>query len=93
MTKPSGEPSHDARGRLRDAIVGPAAGLQESFRKAGSVAGVGYTLIGAIIVLGLLGYFGDRWLGTDPWLLIIGLLLGIVVGFYELARVIWRRTP
>jgi F0F1-type ATP synthase assembly protein I len=52
-----------------------------------------YALIGAILLLGGLGYFADGWLGTEPWLLLGGLLLGIVVGFYELARVVWRRTP
>ena len=55
------------------------------------LAAASYTLIGAIIVLGGLGYFADTWLGTSPWLLLLGLLLGIVVGFYELAMVVWGR--
>ncbi len=32
------------------------------------------------------GYFADRWIGTSPWLLLIGLALGIVaagVNFYR----------
>jgi ATP synthase protein I len=66
--------------------------MPASIRDAGPVIGAAYTLIGAIILLGLVGYFADKWLGTDPWLLIAGLLLGIVVGFYELAKVVWRRT-
>ena len=67
--------------------------LQENIRRSGPAALASYTLIGAIIVLGGLGYFADRWLGTSPWLLLAGLLLGIVVGFYELAMVVWgRRT-
>jgi F0F1-type ATP synthase assembly protein I len=53
------------------------------------MAAASYTLIGAIIVLGGLGYFADTWFGTSPWLLLTGLLLGIVVGFYELAMVVW----
>jgi F0F1-type ATP synthase assembly protein I len=79
--------------RLRDGLIRPASGLQASLQRASTVAGASYSLIGAIILLGGLGYFGDQWLGTEPWLLLGGLLLGIVVGFYELARVIWRRTP
>jgi ATP synthase protein I len=66
--------------------------LQTNVRSAAPVAAASYTLIGAIVLLGALGYFADGWLGTEPWLLIGGLLLGIVVGFYELARVVWRRT-
>lgn len=51
----------------------------------------GYTLIGAIVLLGGIGYALDLWLGTEHWLLLAGLLLGIVVGFYELAKIVWRR--
>jgi ATP synthase protein I len=86
-------PQRQEHDRLTDAVVGSATELQASFQRAGTVAGASYSLIGAIVLLGGLGYFGDRWLGTDPWLLLGGLLLGIVVGFYELARVVWRRTP
>jgi ATP synthase protein I len=93
MTKPSEDHSQREEDRFRASVVEPAAELQASFRRAGSVAAASYSLIGAIMLLGALGYFGDRWLGTDPWLLMGGLLLGIVVGFYELARVVWRRTP
>jgi F0F1-type ATP synthase assembly protein I len=52
---------------------------------------VSYTLIGAIVFLGGLGYALDRWRGTSPWGLIGGLALGLVVGFYELAKAIWPR--
>jgi ATP synthase protein I len=39
------------------------------------------------IAVGLLiGYHLDKWLKTDPWLLITFLLLGIVSGFYSLLR-------
>lgn len=93
MAKPTGDPPHDLGERLHESFRQPAAGLQASLRRAGTVAGASYSLIGAIILLGGLGYFADGWFGTEPWLLIAGLFLGIVVGFYELARVVWRRTP
>lgn len=43
-----------------------------------------YGLVGAILVLGGIGYAADRWMDTAPWLLLAGLLLGIVVGFVNL---------
>jgi F0F1-type ATP synthase assembly protein I len=55
------------------------------------VALASYTLIGAIILLGGIGYMVDRWQGTDPWFLLGGLLLGVIVGFYELAKAVWPR--
>lgn len=59
--------------------------------KSGPAAAVGYTMSGAILLLGGLGYALDEWWGTSPWLLLGGLLLGLVVGFYELAKTIWQR--
>jgi len=70
----------------------PARGLQSSLRQAGPIVATSYTLIGAIILLGGLGYLADGWWGTEPWLLLTGLLLGLVVGFYELARLVWPRS-
>jgi F0F1-type ATP synthase assembly protein I len=58
---------------------------------AGSAMMASYTLIGAIILLGGIGYAIDAWRGSSPWGLLIGLMLGLVVGFYELAKAVWRR--
>jgi F0F1-type ATP synthase assembly protein I len=65
--------------------------LQRNAEQAGSAAAAGYTLIGAIILLGGIGYAVDRWRGTSPWFLLSGLLVGLVVGFYELAKTVWRK--
>lgn len=64
--------------------------LQDNIRRAGPAATASYSLIGAILLLGGGGYLVDRWLGTAPWGLLAGLLVGIVVGFYELAKAVWR---
>ncbi|HET7696507.1 MAG TPA: AtpZ/AtpI family protein [Vicinamibacterales bacterium] len=68
-----------------------AKSLQENATRSASVAGASYTLIGAIIVLGGLGYGFDVWRGTGPWGAFVGLMLGIVVGFYELIKMTWKR--
>jgi F0F1-type ATP synthase assembly protein I len=65
--------------------------LQENAGRAGPAAGASYTLIGAILLLGGVGYAVDAWRGTSPWFLIGGLLLGIVVGMWELAKTVWRK--
>ncbi len=57
---------------------------------SGPAAAVSYTLIGAILLLGGIGYGLDEWLDTSPWCLFGGLILGLIVGFYELARTLWR---
>ncbi len=68
-----------------------ARSLQENVERAGPAAGASYTLIGAILLLGGIGYAVDHWRGTSPWFLLGGLLLGLVVGFYELARTVWKK--
>ena len=65
--------------------------FQENVARSGPVAGAAYTLVGGILLLGGLGYWLDgRW-NTAPWLLVTGLVLGIVVGFYELVKTVWPR--
>ena len=65
--------------------------FQDTVVSAGPAAGASYTLIGAIILLGGIGFAVDRWRGTSPWFLLGGLALGLVVGFYELARAVWHK--
>ena len=65
--------------------------LQHQAEQAGPAAGAGYTLIGAILLLGGIGFGIDRWRGTAPWFLLAGLLLGVVVGMYELAKTVFLK--
>jgi len=65
--------------------------LQENLRRAGPAVSAGYTLIGALALLGGIGYALDRWRGTSPGFLLAGLLLGLVVGFLELAKIVFRK--
>jgi F0F1-type ATP synthase assembly protein I len=65
--------------------------LQSSIARSGPAAAASYTLIGAILLFGGLGYALDARQGTAPRYLLGGLLLGVVVGFYQLAKAVWRR--
>ena len=50
--------------------------------------GIGFDMAVPVALFGLTGHWLDRWWGTEPWLLVVGLLLGMVTGFYTL----WRRV-
>jgi ATP synthase protein I len=76
-----------ARTGQRFSIGRATRAFQGNVTSAGPVAAASYTLVGGIILLGGIGYAVDRWWGTAPWGLVIGLTLGIVVGFYEIIRV------
>jgi F0F1-type ATP synthase assembly protein I len=65
--------------------------FQQRAEQAGPAAGAGYTIIGAIIVCGLIGYAIDAWRATSPWFLVGGLLFGVIVGMWELAKTVFRK--
>ena len=70
-------------------LVRATRALQSNAEQAGPAAGASYTLIGAIILLGGIGYAVDNWRDSSPWFLLGGLLLGIVIGMYELAKTVF----
>jgi len=51
---------------------------------------VGTTLVACIVVGYLLGSFLDRKLGTGPWLVLVGVVLGTTAGFVGLFRMVSR---
>jgi len=45
-------------------------------------------LIAALLIWGGAGWLVDRWLGSGPWLTVLGALIGYAAGFYLL----WLRS-
>jgi len=66
--------------------------MSDSERKQGSMkgaaryAGAGMELAAAVSALCLAGYWFDRKFETSPWGLLIGAVIGIVGGLYNLIR-------
>ena len=59
---------------------------EETNRRSGIAYAAAFSLF-ASVVSGLIGgWLLDRWLKTSPWLLVTGLVLGMVAGFYEFIR-------
>src|SRR2546429_653700 len=59
---------------------------EEINRKSGLAYAAGFSLFAAVLAGLIAGWLLDRWLGTSPWLLITGIILGAAAGFYELIR-------
>lgn len=55
-------------------------------RRLAELTSVGLILPSSIAVGLFFGYFLDRWLGTEPWLLLTFTVLGIVSGLLSLFR-------
>ena len=64
--------------------------MQRNLDRGGPAIVASYGLIGAIMFLGALGFAADRYFGTAPWCLVTGLVGGLCLGFYQLARLLKR---
>ena len=63
-----------------DGLSETARATQQAVRYTDAV----WKLIGGAVMGVAGGYFLDKWLGTKPWLLMVGALVGIGLGFYGL---------
>ena len=61
---------------------------RKSLQKAISAS---YSVLGALAFFGFGGYWLDRQRGNENFWLIIGLILGIIVGLYELSKLIFNK--
>lgn len=59
---------------------------QETNRKSGVAYAAAFSLFLSVASLCGVGWALDRWLGTNPWLMVAGIVLGSVVGFYQFIR-------
>jgi F0F1-type ATP synthase assembly protein I len=71
----------------------PTAG--ESIRMTGLAWSAGISLFAAIVFMMLLGWFADLLLGSAPWGLVGGIILGSIIGFIQFFRINQEilRTP
>jgi ATP synthase protein I len=66
------------------------SGEQSAWKALADLGSVGLTLVLATVIGLAGGYYLDRWLGTKPWLMLIGLAFGIAAGFVNLFRSVSR---
>ena len=57
-----------------------------AWRGLAELSSIGLTLVLATVIGTVAGYYADRWLGTGPWLLLLGLVFGIAAGFVSMYR-------
>jgi ATP synthase protein I len=65
-------------------------GDPSAWRALSELSTIGLALVIATVIGLAGGYYLDHWLGTSPWLTLIGLILGIVAGFVNLFRAVKR---
>jgi ATP synthase protein I len=67
--KPPKKPSKFPSSQIREASI------------LATASSIGLSMVFAILLGAVGGFFLDRWLGTRPWFFIAGLLVGVVAGY------------
>jgi ATP synthase protein I len=65
-------------------------GEKSAWSALGELSSVGFAMVLATVIGLAGGYYLDRWLGTMPWLLLVGLGFGIAAGFVIFFRSVNR---
>jgi ATP synthase protein I len=59
---------------------------QEENRKTGLAYAAGITLFATVAAFCGLGWLVDAWLGTKPWFLVTGIVVGSAAGLVQFVR-------
>jgi F0F1-type ATP synthase assembly protein I len=76
--------------RVMTPAIDPAARSSRRMYEGLSASSVGLELGLAVIIALLVGMWLDRQLGTQPWLMLVFLILGLVAGFRNVLRAVAR---
>ena len=64
----------------------PSKPSTEENRKAGFAYAAGLTLFASVAAFTGIGWMLDKWLGTQPWCLVGGIVVGSAAGLFEFVR-------
>ena len=64
--------------------------IVKSFRKAAPYISSIYAFMVSIGIFGYAGYWADNKFETKPWFMLVGLLFGLGIGFYQFYKVLMR---
>ena len=79
-------PNYETSGTLfQSDVKPPSAG--ETIRQSGMAYSAAIVLFGSVVFMMILGWFADLLLGTSPWGIVGGILLGGIVGFIQFFRI------
>lgn len=60
------------------------------FKELVSAGSVGIELVASVLISAFIGYRLDLYFYTKPWLMVVGIFLGALAGFYNLYKVTLR---
>ena len=64
--------------------------FQNIVKQSGPTAAASYGLIASILIFTYFGWIIDRKIDSSPFAILIGMLLGMIIGFYHLIKVVGK---
>lgn len=61
--------------------------MAETVRRSGLAYSAGIAFVAAVVFMLILGWGADLLLGSSPWGVVVGIILGSVIGFIQLFRI------
>jgi len=65
--------------------------FQKILQQSGPEASASYGLLASVLIFTFLGWYIDAYNGSSPKGVLLGLAIGLIVGFYHLLKTIQRR--
>ena len=78
------------KGKGQVDIVKNFKSFQNIVKQSGPAAAASYGLIASILIFTYFGWIIDRKIDSSPFAILIGVLLGMIVGFYHLIKIVSR---
>ena len=76
------------KGKGQADIVENFKSFQNIVKQSGPAAAASYGLIASILIFTYFGSIIDRKIDSSPFAIIIGMILGLIIGFYHLIKVV-----
>ena len=80
--------SEKDKGKGQADIVENFKSFQNIVKQSGPAAAASYGLIASILIFTYFGSIIDRKIDSSPFAIIIGMILGLIIGFYHLIKVV-----
>ena len=78
------------KGKVQIGIVENFKSFQNIAQQSGPAAAASYGLIASILIFTYLGWIIDKNIDSSPFAILIGMLLGMIIGFYHLFKAIGK---
>lgn len=79
------KPNYENSGLLFQSSAKPES-FAETARQSGMAYAAAITLFGSVVFMMIIGWFADLLLGSSPWGIVGGILLGAAIGFFQFFR-------